>query len=71
MTQIRVDMVVSRLPDSFLFAELMGQPSSGEDTESWRASSGLREASDLSEIIEFLLERTDLQRLRDLVAENG
>ena len=71
MTQIRVDIVVSRLPDSFLFAELMGQPSSAEDTQSWSASSGLRESSDLSEIVEYVLERTDLQRLRDLVAKNG
>jgi|GEM_PF-1945996 len=71
MTRIKVDIVVSRVPDAALFAELMGQPSSAEDTDSWRASSGLRESSELSEIVEYLLERTDLQRLRDLVAENG
>jgi len=74
MTRIKVDIVVSRLPDAALFAELMGQPSSTgdtEDTDSWRTSSGFKESSELSEIVEYLLERTDLQRLRDLVAENG
>ena len=71
MTRIKVDIAVSKLPDAELFAELMGQPSSAEDVDSWRASSGLRESSELSEIVDYLLERTDLQRLRDLVAENG
>ncbi len=71
MTQIRAELVVSRLPDLELFAELMGQPSSAEDTPDWRASSGFRDSSDLSEVVEYLLERTDLQRLRDLVLENG
>lgn len=71
MARIKVDIVVSKLLDALLFAELMGQASSDEDTNSWRASSGFREASELSEIVEYLLERTDLQRLRDLVLENG
>ena len=71
MTRVKVDIVVSKLPDAALFAELIGQPSSAEDLDSWRASSGFQESSELSETVDYLLERTDLQRLRDLVLENG